>query len=60
VGVEPQNPVNTEKLSENLNSLPDTNIQTLFCTPGPISPFDEVHSTSDGLHSIGRPIEKKF
>ena len=33
-------------------------IRTLFRTLGPISPFDEVHSTSDGLHSIGRPIEE--
>lgn len=56
VEVEPQNPPNTEELSENLNSIPDTSTRTLFYTPILISPFDESIDTSDGLHAIGRPI----
>ena len=58
--IDPQNPINTEESSGNLNSLLDTNIRTLFYTPTPISPFDEIHSISDGLHTIGRPIEEGF
>ena len=40
--------------------MEDTSIQNLFHTPSFISPFDEVHSTIDGLHAIGRPIEENL
>jgi hypothetical protein len=58
IGVELQNSINIEEPLENLNFLEDTSIRNLFPTPRLISPFDEVYSTSDGLHSIGRPIEE--
>ena len=45
---------------ENLQPLPHTSIRTLFHTPSLISPFDDVHSTTDGLHAIGRPIDANF
>ena len=58
IGVELQNLTNIKDFLENLNFLEDTSIRNLFPTPSLISPFDEVYSTSDGLHSIGRPIEE--
>jgi hypothetical protein len=58
IGVELQNSTNIEEPLENLNFLEDTSIRNLFPTPSLISPFDEIYSTSDGLHSIGRPIEE--
>jgi hypothetical protein len=56
IRVELQNSANIEEPLENLNFLEDTSIQNLFPTPSLISPFDEIYSTSDRLHSIGRPI----
>ena len=58
--MELQNLTNIEELLENLNFLEDTSIRNLFPTPSPISPFDEVYSTSNGLHLIDRPIEESL
>jgi hypothetical protein len=54
-GAELRNLSNFNNPLENLDFLRDPSVRKLFHTPG-ISPFDETHSTSEGLHAIGRPI----